>query len=220
MRRRLYLYVQHQAGEVGRDEAARAAGIARSAAAFHLEKLVEGGLLEGGYRRLSGRQGPGAGRPARVYRRPAQEVRVSVPPRDYETLARFLVRGLTGRTSKTSAARAQEAAREFGVALGHDARRRAGRRATRARLRRELSEVLDERGFDPRTSRDGVVRLHNCPFDALSIDHPDQVCPLNLSMLEGVVEGLAVDDLEAVLEPQPGLCCVSFRSAAGGPAAV
>src|SRR5262249_30372176 len=103
VRRRLYLYVADQPGDVGRDETARAADITRAAAAFHLERLVDAGLLEGGYRRLSGRRGPGAGRPARIYRRPAQEVRVSVPPRDYELVARFLIRGL--RRSRASVVR-------------------------------------------------------------------------------------------------------------------
>ncbi|MGH2554884.1 MAG: helix-turn-helix domain-containing protein, partial [Actinomycetota bacterium] len=55
VRRRLYIYVVSQSGEVGRDEAAQAVGITRPAAAFHLEKLVESGLLEADYRRLSGR---------------------------------------------------------------------------------------------------------------------------------------------------------------------
>src|SRR6266571_1507623 len=79
VRRRLYLYVVGQPGEVSREQAARAVGISRPAAAFHLEKLLEEGLLEADYRRLSGRRGPGAGRPARVYRRPPRDVSVHVP---------------------------------------------------------------------------------------------------------------------------------------------
>src|SRR5947209_3871012 len=94
VRRRLYLYVVSQSGEVSRENAARAIGISRPAAAFHLEKLVLDGLLEADYRRLSGRRGPGAGRPARVYRRSARDVSIHVPPRDYELVARFLLRGM------------------------------------------------------------------------------------------------------------------------------
>ena len=69
IRRRLYEWVIDQPQPVGRDAAATAAGINRSLAAFHLDRLTEAGLLKASYRRLSGRSGPGAGRPARVYER-------------------------------------------------------------------------------------------------------------------------------------------------------
>ena len=215
VRRRLYLYVIGQPGEVGRDEAARAVGITRPAAAFHLEKLVEGGLLEADYRRLSGRRGPGAGRPARVYRRPAREVHVNVPPRDYGLVARFLLRGLDGQDSQNAMERAHKAAREFGAGLGADARRRAGRHPTYDRLHRALSEVLEERGFDPQPAESGVLYLRNCPFDALSADYRDLVCPMNLSMMQGVLEGLGASAMEAILEPQSGMCCVVFKPTTG-----
>ncbi|MFS2294468.1 MAG: transcriptional regulator, partial [Actinomadura sp.] len=83
VRLRLYEFVVAQGREVGRNEAAEAAGVTRTLAAFHLDKLVDGGLLEAGSRRLTGRSGPGAGRPAKVYRRAAGERGVSVPARDY-----------------------------------------------------------------------------------------------------------------------------------------
>ena len=63
LRRRLYLHVAGQPAPVGRDAAATALGIARSLAAFHLDRLVEAGLLATEFKRLSGRSGPGAGRP-------------------------------------------------------------------------------------------------------------------------------------------------------------
>ena len=65
IRRRLYDYVAAQDHEVSRNEAAENAGIQRTLAAFHLDKLVDAGLLETASRRLSGRTGPGAGRPDR-----------------------------------------------------------------------------------------------------------------------------------------------------------
>src|SRR3954471_10756756 len=69
VRRRLYDWVVAQGHPVGREEAARALGIKRPLAAFHLDRLTEAGLLDAGYERLTGRMGPGAGRPARVYTR-------------------------------------------------------------------------------------------------------------------------------------------------------
>lgn len=216
VRRRLYLYVVGRSGEVSREEAARAVAITRPAAAFHLEKLVEEGLLEADYRRLSGRRGPGAGRPARVYRRPPRDVSVHVPPRDYELVARFLLRGLDPKRPGKALKGAHQAAGEFGVALGAEARRRAGRHATHDRLHSALSAALRERGFDPQPSQGGDLRLRNCPFDALSADYRELVCPMNLSMMQGALERLGASDLEAVLEPQPGMCCVAFKPTAGG----
>ncbi len=57
-RHRLYDWVVAQARPVGREEAAKAAKITRSLATFHLDRLAEAGLLEAGYRRLSGKVGP------------------------------------------------------------------------------------------------------------------------------------------------------------------
>lgn len=218
-RRRLYLYVVDQSREVSREEAARAVGITRPAAAFHLEKLVEEGLLEAGYRRLSGRQGPGAGRPARVYRRSPRDVSVQIPPRDYELVARFLLRGLDPKRPGKAHRQAHQAAREFGVALGNEARRRAGGHPSRDRLLAALTKILEERGFEPRSADHGALRLRNCPFDALSADYRDVVCPMNLIMMQGVVEGLGPSHLEAVPEPNQGTCCVAFKPKTRGRAA-
>jgi predicted ArsR family transcriptional regulator len=214
-RRRLYLYVVDQSHEVSREEAARAVGITRPAAAFHLEKLVEEGLLEAGYRRLSGRRGPGAGRPARVYRRSPRNVSVQIPPRDYELVARLLLRGLDPKRPGRAYRQAHQAAREFGVAMGNEARRRAGGHPSRDRLLATLTKILEERGFEPKSADHDSIRLRNCPFDALSTDYRDVVCPMNLSMMHGVVQGLGASDLEAVSEPQPGMCCVAFRPPLG-----
>src|SRR4051794_4572067 len=87
VRRRLYEWVVAQARAVGREEAARSVGVSRPLAAFHLDRLAEAGMLEASYLRLTGRTGPGAGRPARVYRRAARDIAISFPPRHYELAA-------------------------------------------------------------------------------------------------------------------------------------
>ena len=76
VRRRLYEVVTRQDGPVGRDEAASAAGIGRALAVYHLDKLVESGLLTAFYQRPPGRSGPGAGRPAKLYARSDREFAV------------------------------------------------------------------------------------------------------------------------------------------------
>src|SRR5262245_54259191 len=86
-RRGLYEYVVGQGRDVGRNEAAAAVGMPRRLAAFDLDRLANAGLLDVMYRRLGNRSGPGAGRPAKLYRRSGVEHGVSLPPRDYARAA-------------------------------------------------------------------------------------------------------------------------------------
>src|SRR5438105_14446775 len=78
-RRRLYDFVSGRNAPVGRDEAAAATGMSRGLAAFHLDRLAEAGLLDVEFRRLTGRTGPGAGRPAKLYARAGRRVSVNLP---------------------------------------------------------------------------------------------------------------------------------------------
>ena len=63
-RRRVYDHVAAGTEPASRDEVAAAAGIGRTLAAYHLDRLAAEGLLEVTFQRRSGRSGPGAGRPA------------------------------------------------------------------------------------------------------------------------------------------------------------
>src|SRR5512140_2388596 len=84
VRRDLYLYVVAQSEPVSRDQASEGVGVPRHTAKFHLDRLVEDGLLDVDYKRLSGREGPGAGRPTKRYRRSDRELSVALPPRRYD----------------------------------------------------------------------------------------------------------------------------------------
>lgn len=203
VRRRLYEYVVAQGREVGRNEAAEAAGVARTLAAHHLDKLTEAGLLESGSRRLSGRSGPGAGRPAKVYQRVRAEFAVSLPARDYRTAAELLA----------------EAAEEAGLdaALGAAARRRGeALRGTAAPCGdlEEAARLLAARGYEPHLEGEGegaevaapVVRMRNCPFHAVAERFPPLVCGMNLALLEGLLG--ADGPVRARVDPRPGECCV------------
>src|SRR5450759_645329 len=68
-RRRIYAYVGAQSPPVSRDDVAIALVVPRRTAAFHLDRLSELGLLAVSFARRSGRNGPGAGRPAKLYQR-------------------------------------------------------------------------------------------------------------------------------------------------------
>jgi predicted ArsR family transcriptional regulator len=213
VRRALYFYVANDPGAVSRDQAARGVRIARPLAAFHLDKLVEQGLLEASFRRLTTRRGPGAGRPAKLYRRSAVQVELSLPAREYELAAKLFAGALAAGAAAAARARTRRAAREFGTRLGREARRRAGTRAGRARLLAQLRTVLREHGYEPggEGTASEAIRLRNCPFDALARDHRPLTCGMNQALLAGVVRGLGLRGLVAAAEPQPGMCCVVVR---------
>lgn len=211
VRRALYEYVAGSGGNVSRDQAARAVRVARPLAAFHLDKLVEHGLLEAAYRRLTRRRGPGAGRPSKLYRRSALQLDLSLPAREYELAARLFAGALAG-TPPATLARVRRAARDVGQALGREARAGAGPRPGRAALLRRLDAVLRRHGYEPFRAPDRAIRLRNCPFDALARDHRPLVCGMNHELLEGVVRGLGLAGCRAVLDPQPGACCVAVRT--------
>lgn len=200
VRRALYRYVAAQPHEVSRNEAAEALGIQRSLAAFHLDKLVEAGLLEvAARRRLGGRGGPGAGRPAKLYRRTASQHTLTLPPRQYETAAHLLAEVVEASGADLAL---YDAARRHGEALGRQA---ADAQAA------DLEAVLAERGYVP--YREGAaLRLRNCPFHSLSREFPALVCGMNLALLEGLLRqlGPAGAGLVARMDPRPGECCVAL----------
>ena len=99
VRQRLYRYVRDRREPVGREEAARNAGISVKLAAFHLDRMVEAGLLEVGYRRLTGRVGPGAGRPAKVYSLTQRAFEITLPQTRYALAASMMATALSGDTS-------------------------------------------------------------------------------------------------------------------------
>lgn len=226
VRRRLYEYVAAQGREVGRNEAAEAAGVARTLAAHHLDKLADAGLLESGSRRLTGRSGPGAGRPAKVYTRAAVERSVSLPARDYRTAAELLA----------------EAAEQAGLDAGLCAAARRRGEALRGSAApcgslEEAMEMLAARGYEPHLEVAGdakgaegaeetedvegaegaagaedtpVVRMRNCPFHSVAERFPPLVCGMNLALLEGLLG--AQGPVRARMDARPGECCVALKS--------
>jgi len=211
VRRGLYLYIARRRSHVGRDEAARALRISRALAAFHLDKLVQQGLLETSFRRLTGRRGPGAGRPAKLYRRSAHQLDLTLPQRRYELAGRLFARALTQAASSPARRALRRAATDLGRCLGSDAPRGAGKRREH-RVARALA-LLAACGYEPARTN-GDIRLRNCPFEALANECRPLVCGMNLALLQGVLQGVQARRLRAELDPQPGFCCVTLRTAA------
>jgi len=201
-------------GELSRDAAAEALRLARSVAAFHLDKLVDAGLADVRFERLTGRSGPGAGRTAKLYRRSTAEIGVSLPERRYDLagglLAEAVERSTRDAVPVTRALR--RAATEAGRRIGEAARVAGGRRSGRAKRRAAAVGALEHHGYEPQL-RGGEVVLTNCPFHALAQEHRDLVCGMNLELVSGVIDGAdGADVLEARLAPQPGLCCVRMTA--------
>ncbi len=204
VRRRLYQYVAAQPEPVSRDQAAGATGVPRHTAKFHLDRLVAEGLLEASARRLSGRSGPGAGRPAKLYRRASAEVAVSLPERHYELAGRIMAEAIDRST--VDGAPVLDVLTDVAAARG----RELGRTAPVADGGSGLSTVcglLADLGYEPRAEGDDVV-LANCPFHALVADHTALVCGMNLALLDAVAGAAGPDGPHARLDPAPGRCCV------------
>ena len=202
-RQRLYDAVSASDDPISRDTAAKAAGISRTLAAYHLDLLVDAGLLGTEFARPEGVGGPGAGRPAKHYFRVQEEQSVSVPPRDYELLADLLTAAYDDDGDGAVHRALLQAAGNEG--------RRAGESAGSA-SQEELCEVLRQRGYEPSVSDNGDIDMRNCPFHRLSRSHTDLVCGLNHALLSGVLEGRGDDSARAQLCPREGRCCVIIRS--------
>ena len=215
-RRRLYEYVISRPDEIGRDEAAAALGISRELTAFHLDRLTRAGLLKATYRRLSGRTGPGAGRPAKHYARSEREIAVSLPARRYEVPAETFADALERLGHELGGERVAESvasvARDRGCQVGLRARRAAGPRARPNRRRGALLDQLAEAGFAPLVNpTTGEITLRNCPYDAVAREHRDLTCGMNKAWAEGVVDALGDGQTTVELAPGSGRCCVVLR---------
>jgi predicted ArsR family transcriptional regulator len=201
VRRRLYRYVVAQPDAVGREQAAEGADVPLHTARFHLERLVGEGLLDVEFRRLSGRSGPGAGRPAKLYRRTTSEVSVQLPERSYDlvgsVLAAAVARSLAGEPIGSSLS---DEARRRGHAAG------ASYDGAGAGLARAAGLLADE-GYEPHLG-ERTLSMRNCPFDVLAREQPALVCGVNLDFVDGAIEGLGCPGLTARLDPGPERCCV------------
>jgi len=193
VRRQAYGVVADGTGPVGRDEVAEALGVGRTLAAFHLDKLVAAGLLEVSYARRSGKTGPGAGRPAKLYRLAPAERAVSVPPRAYRTAAELLAEAVEQAGAEETLYR---------VARQH------GRRTPPCA---EVTELLTGHGYAPVADGPERIELRNCPFHRLAEQFPPVICGMNLAMITGLLAGAGLDDEWAArMDAAPGRCCVTL----------
>jgi len=197
-RRALYDHVRRADHPVGREEAGQAAGISRGLAGFHLDKLVDVGLLRARHEAPSGRP-RGRGRTPKLYEPTSAGVTVTIPERRYELIAEILADAVVSEPGDAERAALRLAPRH-GLQIG-------------ARLPEDGSDLvsaLDVLGFEPRQDTEGILRLRNCPFRVLAVRHTELVCGLNHALVAGIIEGLGNTGAEARLAPRAGACCVQL----------
>lgn len=207
LRRGMYTFIRAARRPVTRDEAAAAVGISRKLAAFHLDKLVDAGVLRADYQRSTQR----VGRAPKVYQPVEADISISIPPRQHDLLAGILL----------DSALANDAARDAALRAAHDrgetlgTTERAQSRPGRLGAERALTlatNALQRNGFEPDRSSPTCVRLRTCPFHPLAARAPDLVCGINHAFVTGLLDGLDATTVRAVLSPSPGECCVELTA--------
>ncbi|MGC1211971.1 MAG: hypothetical protein WA890_11990 [Micromonospora sp.] len=199
VRRGLYDYVRGQDHPVTRDEAAEARHISRNLAAFHLDKLVDAGLLQARYEAPAD-QPRGRGRTPKVYEAAPGCISLTIPERRYDLMGEILAQAVAEDPTDARSAALRLAAQR-GAAIGHEAGGGG-----------PLGVVLAELGFEP-ADEDKLIRLRNCPFHDLAAQQTALVCGLNQAFIAGLLDGLDRPDLKADLAPTPGACCVQIHRA-------
>jgi len=202
------LFVRGARGAVSIGDVAKAQGVHRNVARRRLERLTDAGLLAAGFERRTGRSGPGAGRPAKVYSPAPETEAIEFPGRRYPELVGLLVDALPRRRLSDLGARfGTELAEAAGVEPQSD--RRAGLE--------HLCDAVSALGFHARLERvDGEsaeIVTPTCPLrplvaanaDAAELDHG-----LWRGLVAAALEGVEVEDVRCdtrdCLEP-----CTSCR---------
>ncbi|AWT46566.1 MULTISPECIES: helix-turn-helix transcriptional regulator [Streptomyces] len=217
LRRRMFTFIRRAHRAVTRDEAAASVGISRKLAAFHLDKLVDAGLLRARYETPGGVRK--VGRQPKVYEPTDTQLTVSIPDRRHELLADLLLDAvLTEGPDERATQAATRTAGVRGRLLGESEREQT--RPGRLGAERGLTlceRMLDEHGYEPVRETPTDIRLRNCPFHPLAAKAPDLVCGMNHAFLTGYLDGLRISGVQAVLAPRPGECCVRLTPAETDP---
>ena len=180
------LYVRGAPEPVSADDAAASLGVHRSVARSRLERLLHAGLLETSFARRSGRTGPGAGRPAKLYSPAPEAQTLEFPPRRLPALVARLLDELPAEGR-------EDALRSAGAEYGRDLAR-ASRLRPSAGVRSGLEWVcaaVRSLGFHATLERiDGdtaVIATPTCPLRPLVTERPEAAL-IDRGMWGGLVE--------------------------------
>ncbi|MFC4008398.1 helix-turn-helix transcriptional regulator [Nonomuraea purpurea] len=212
LRRRMYGFIRQSPSPVTRDEAAQSVGISRKLAAFHLDKLVEVGLLTATYAQPGGIRR--VGRAPKLYQPSDLQVQVSIPQREHGLLAGILLDAVRlQQPQERGPDAALRVASHRGQAMGQVERERLkpGRLGTERALT-YVGQMLEHHGFEPVRVAPTRIQLANCPFHPLAAKDPDLVCGINHAFMTAYCAGLGATTITATLAPRPGACCVELHA--------
>jgi predicted ArsR family transcriptional regulator len=177
-----------------------AVGLHENTARFHLDALVEAGMV---HRNAESRQQPG--RPRVLYRAdPAP------PQTHYHDLAAAMVRHFAG-PMEDRGGHAEEAGKSWGAEL------RASLPAEPSETMPRLVACLARMGYQPElvAGTPPTIELRPCPYSELAGEDPETVCRLHLGLIRGLIDDKSPWEV-AALEPYatPELCIVRFTEKA------
>ena len=170
--RAIVQFVRSQAGPVSADEVAAHLRVHRTVARGRLERLAEAGLLDVAFERRSGRSGPGAGRPTKLYSVRPETTALEFPQRRYEQLIGHLLGVLPEQEREPMLTRvggdfAQDlvAAADLGPTRGVHS---AAERACTALGKLGFQATVSEAGDDSVT-----ITTPTCPMRPLVMSNPE-----------------------------------------------
>jgi predicted ArsR family transcriptional regulator len=214
-RNAIYQFVVGRRTLVSRDAVAERLRIKRGTAVFHLDKLVAAGLLRATFQRAPDAR---SGRPSKLYGRALSALDVTLPARRYSLIGEVLLRAFDKQEPSRARNVIREAATDAGIELGKGFAVTDQEQDSAQRLRK----CLETNGYEPYTTETGDVELANCPFHSLAQQFTEQVCDMNLALIEGMVAGAGAIGIQAELTSHQDRCCVrllapntSFNNTAG-----
>ncbi|HYZ77719.1 MAG TPA: hypothetical protein VE596_10150 [Gaiellaceae bacterium] len=187
------LFARSQAEPITADDAAPALDVHRNVARARLDRLTAAGLLEVTHERRSGRSGPGAGRPAKVYRVAPELEAIEFPPRHFDDLVAALAEELPEAALRRAGAQfGRRLAAAAGLRPVRDLVHGLGRACAAVRsLGYQASLVSVEGGR-------AVISTPTCPLRPLVARRPEMAA-IDRGMWAGLVErgleGVRADDV-------------------------
>lgn len=184
--REALLYVRGSRRGVTADDAATELGVHRSVARSRLERLAEAGLVRTSFERRSGRTGPGAGRPAKLYSAAPEDEPLELPARRFPALVARLLDAIPTEGREQALRCAGE---DFGRELARAARLRPKARPEDAL--EALCRAVRSLGFHAALDRiegdTAVISTLTCPLRPLVAQRPEAAL-IDRGMWSGLVE--------------------------------
>lgn len=197
--REALLYVRKSGEPVTADDAAVALGIHRGVARDRLEVLLRAGLLSTSFVRRSGRSGPGAGRPAKLYSAAPEPQAIEFPPRRFPALVARLIDELPAKRKRQRALR--RAGENFGRDLADAADLQPAEHLAEG-LERVCAAVRSlgfQAALDRLDDNAAVISTPTCPLRPLVAERLD-AAHIDRGMWAGLVErgvrGARADNVE------------------------